>query len=142
MLILWIDDDGDILRHQCEYIRHQGHELIVERSVDHAVTIIQESRRCFDVIMIDLMLSSGKLLRHQINPGGVETGLVLVEWMFSNNLIKEKICNTYCFIFTNRDNSAAKLWALRLGIDFKDKGAYKGTKILRAIHRESNSAGR
>jgi CheY-like chemotaxis protein len=141
-LILWIDDDQELLRQQRAFIQEKGYDVRMLADVDEAIKMIQDKGEEITGVIIDVMMSPGATLRKRNHNGGLMTGIVLIEYLKENDLITTKAPPPpRCFIFTHRRDVSSARKARNLGFKYFHKHDYKGSNVMKLVDQEFGRAG-
>ena len=131
-LIIWVDDDNDLIQPQSEYLQENGYHVVIVPDVDQAIDIISRSRSLIYGIILDVMMNPGTILRNEPHNGGLTTGLALFYY-----LREQHICPPVrAFIFTHRSDPEAANELAAFGISYHQKQHYKGKAICALVERE------
>ena len=80
-IILWIDDDTELLRQQRLYLEESGFEVRSEADVDAAIEYLRKDRAKVSGVIIDVMMSPGVTLRSFDHQQGLKTGYALLKYL-------------------------------------------------------------
>src|SRR5882762_3523780 len=79
MRIMFIDDERRRMRVYIEELQDAKHEVLLQDNVDEALEILRKATECFDLIVLDVSMPSGKEYKFEDTNGGSRTGLVLYD---------------------------------------------------------------
>jgi CheY-like chemotaxis protein len=94
--ILFVDDEPRKIDSFVSELQLSGYEVIVKKDVDSAFEYLSENINGIELIILDILMSSGKITQNMDTEDGVKTGLRFLE------KIREKFdTSTPILIFTN-----------------------------------------
>lgn len=136
MLILWIDDDVANLEAQQEYLADEGFVVEVIDNLDDAWHRLTSEAAPFpDVIILDVMMATGKLLIDEETKGGLTSGANFLRKLHTSGLQQR----TRVVVYTIVADLDAKDMVEQLGVPFVRKQSAPGKRIVELIKREIRS---
>jgi CheY-like chemotaxis protein len=130
--ILWIDDDEDLLEPQRRNLEEAGYRIKICDGVDSAYSALRDRSHTFKGIILDVMLSPGALLANESVSGGLRTGIVFLERLQREKLLKE--CRL--FVFSHRGFLPDSEHVNSLGYKYHLKQDHMGAKIVNLVRAE------
>jgi DNA-binding response OmpR family regulator len=130
--LLWIDDDGNLLRSQIRRLTEKGYKVSVASNVDAAWEILHSTADETNGIILDIMMGTGELLHHENTKGGLITG----EHFLRRLREEETLSGVKVIIYTVTDNDSTKDYASEIGVSYYSKQDYPGKALVDIVVRE------
>ncbi len=97
-MILMIDDEGDRIDNDIEWLRSSGYQVHLEQDVDQALKFLESHSPVIDGVICDIMIPHGRTFSGQQTRDGLRTGVSLFE------LVRAKWPDLPFIFFTNSIN--------------------------------------
>ena len=130
--ILWIDDDSELLRNQCNYLREDGCDVEMVDDVDTAREKLRQQHNTYVGVILDVMMSPGRDMPEAVEDAGLTTGLHLLKRLLNENLVRPP----QIFLFTHRVDAKAANAAATMNVGYYQKQDYPGSRIKRLAQKE------
>ena len=79
MKILFVDDESRRMRVYVEELQDAGNQVFFEDNVDSALAILRDNTQHFDIVVIDISMSTGAAYKFEDTDGGTRTGIALYD---------------------------------------------------------------
>ena len=80
-MILFIDDEPRFIAPYIDAFKLSQFDVVVKDSVDEALEFIKKNKDDIDVVMLDIMMPPGRILKGSDTKEGLRTGLRFIELM-------------------------------------------------------------
>jgi CheY-like chemotaxis protein len=96
-MILFVDDDPRSIRPYCDELELRGFECALVASVDEATRTLRRRKADIELVVLDMMMPSGKTYAAEDHDGGLRTGALFYRTL--RNVLPDALA----ILFTNRN---------------------------------------
>ena len=128
MKVLWIDDDGDLLDVQINQLADEGIDVTVAQDVDTAWKHLVELKEP-TLVILDIMMGTGSLLKNQNTNGGISTGERFLEKMEDAGMLQLH----RVMVYTIMDSASINDLTQRLNVPYYLKTDHSGKAIVKLV---------
>ena len=94
-MILFVDDEERRMTPYVEKLEISGFKVDYYRSVDDAWTALEKQAHIYSLVICDIMMPPGRLLKDANTNGGLRTGILFYP------MVRQKVAKTHVIILTN-----------------------------------------
>jgi serine/threonine protein kinase/DNA-binding NarL/FixJ family response regulator len=124
--LLWVEDDLFIQQRIKPKLEDMGYAVLTANDPDSAMDLFARHLANISLVILDVMMPSGKRFNEKQTMGGFETGVVLARW------IRERSPMMPLVAFSLSTEHEATEWFLRHGSAYVEK-SYDGTSLLDCV---------
>lgn len=139
-VIVWIDDDKELLSQQRKALENRGYEVHQFVDVDAAIDFLKAKSDGILGVIVDVMMSPGRILRDRVDDGGLTTGLALVHYCLDQKLLKVD-SSPRAIIFSYRADPMAAENMQKLGVGYFQKQDFMGRAICDLVSEQFKHEG-
>lgn len=126
-MILFIEDELRQTKSFHEEFELAEYEVKLAKTVDEASLLLTENAAAIQVVILDIMMSPGELLRNENTERGLRTGLKMFE------KIREEFPTIPVVVFTNvTDKSVIEFFSTR-NVPYLNKRNYDPDELLKRV---------